>query len=439
VADLGAANLGRAKLNRAGLGGAHLAGANLDGADLGGADLGGANLRGADLRKAYLAEANLGGADLGRADLTGAYLVGADLDSAELGWARLRGADLGGASLRGVYLVAADLCGAKLSRADLGGARLAEANLGGADLVLANLVDANLDGADLTGARLWEAQRGGWSIKGVICRHAFWDREGTEPSDYGGGEFERIFAEKPRIVLRYPGGMSPVDLLALPLVLERLQAEHPGSMLQVRSVQNDAGGASVTITVEDLEDRGTEAFAAEVEAVRGDLLAIQHRLRGEEGLRLAIEAKYEAVVRDVLPMLLERALPKKEFTIGHLAGPVIVEGPAMSRDTYNTGQAGAVGPGARTHDNTFQQVQDDIDLRGLAEELRRLREAMKSEATGTREQDKAVGAVADAEEAAAGGDGPAALRHLKSAGKWALGIAEKIGVAAATEALKRAM
>ena len=54
-------------------------------------------------------------------------------------------------------------------------------------------------------------------------------------------------------MLRYPGGISPVDLLALPLIVERLQADHPDSVLQVRSVQNDAGGATVTITVEDLE------------------------------------------------------------------------------------------------------------------------------------------------------------------------------------------
>src|SRR3712207_5473788 len=82
---------------------------------------------------------------------------------------------------------------------------------------------------------------------------------------------------------------------------------------------------------------------------------------------------------------------------------MIVEGPTMSRDTYNIpGQAGAVGPGARAHGNTFQQVQGGIALPKLAEELGRLRDAMKGEATGTREQDKAIGVVADAEEAAPG-------------------------------------
>jgi hypothetical protein len=64
---------------------------------------------------------------------------------------------------------------------------------------------------------------------------------------------------------------------------------------------------------------------------------------------------------------------------------------------------------------------------------------MKGEATGTREQDKAIGAVADAEEAAARGDGPAALRYLKSAGTWTLKVAEEFGAAVAVEALKKAM
>jgi hypothetical protein len=44
-----------------------------------------------------------------------------------------------------------------------------------------------------------------------------------------------------------------------------------------------------------------------------------------------------------------------------------------------------------------------------------------------------------AEKAAIQGDGLAVLKHLKRAGRWALDVAEKIGVAVAVEALKRAM
>jgi hypothetical protein len=47
--------------------------------------------------------------------------------------------------------------------------------------------------------------------------------------------------------------------------------------------------------------------------------------------------------------------------------------------------------------------------------------------------------VTAVEEATAKGDGPTVLRHLKAAGQWTLGIAEKIGVGLAVEASKRAM
>jgi hypothetical protein len=116
--------------------------------------------------------------------------------------------------------------------------------------------------------------------------------------------------------------------------------------------------------------------------------------------------------------------------------------PETRNQLYNIpGQAGAVGPGAHAHDNTFQQIQAGagIDLPKLAEELGRLRAAMKGAPTDTPEHDEAIGAVAGAEKAAAKGDGSAALQYLKSAGEWTLGIAEKIGVDLAVEALKRAM
>jgi uncharacterized protein YjbI with pentapeptide repeats len=443
-ADLGGSDLRKADFDGAVLGGVRLRGADLRGAKLGGAKLGGVDLGGVDLSEANLGGAVLGGVSLRGADLGGASLRGADLRGADLGGADLGGADFGEADLRETDLHETDLFGVKLGGAKLGGTNLRGASLGGADLRgsdlggadfrEANLVDTCLDHADLTGAKLWETQRAGWSIKDVICRIAFWDREGKEPTEYEEGEFERIFAEKPRIVLRYPGGMSAVDLLALPLIVERLQAEHPQSVLQVRSVQNDAGGASVTITVEDLASRSTEAFGKELIWLRTKLECV---VEERDHLRQRMGAMFSEGISKMAEFL---ALPRQEVHVHHPSGPTAIEGPTMSRDTYNIhGQAGAAGPGARAERNTFQQIQGGIDLPKLAEELGRLRDAMKGESTGAREQDKAIGAVADAEEAAAKGDGPAALRYLKSAGEWTLGIAEKIGVAVATEALKKAM
>jgi len=405
---------------------------NLLAANLIGLNLREANLRNADLSQANLSEANLSEADLSEADLSAANLNGTNLTRANLSKV-----DLSEAKLSGALLHSASLIGANLTSVDL-----SDADLHDADLRQASLIDCRLDGANLTGTKLWETQRGGWSIKGVICQRAFWDRDGKEPTEYEDGVFERIYGEKPRIVLHYAGGMSSVDLTMLPLIVERLQADHPNSAFHIRSVQDEGSGATVTITVDDLAGQSNEAFMQHVEAMRADLATLQQRLQQEERLRLDAEARYRIVIDDVLPMLLNKALQETEIKVGQLTGLHSLERTSVDRDTYNIhGQAGVAGANAHAHDMTFQQVwrPSGIDLPTLAVELEKLHAAMKQETQGTREQDKAIVAVADAEEAAAKGDGQTTLRHLKTAGKWTLGIAEKIGVAIATEAIKKAM
>lgn len=111
-------------------------------------------------------------------------------------------------------------------------------------------------------------------------------------------------------------------------------------------------------------------------------------------------------------------------------------------DKYTIGQAGAVGPGSSSSGNTFnqiwQQYSGQIDLPELARELEKLRTAMRSGAESA-EHDVSIGAVATAQAAAENGDGPGALAHLETAGKWALDVATKIGVGVATAAIKSSM
>ena len=424
----GAWNIWRREVIRPDLKKASLRSATLSGANLSSADLSEADLSEADLRKADLRKANLSGATLIWANLAGADLSGADLNRTNLSKT-----NFSLASLRNANLSGADLSEASLRKAHLGGANLSGVNLSGgdvreADLRGANLIDTQLNYADLTNSRLWEIQRSGWSIKNIICWKVFWDRNGLDSTRYEEGEFERIFAEKPRIVLRYPGGLSTTDLLALPLILERLQGEHPGCVLQVRSIQDDAGGASVTITVDDVADRDVEEFNQEVVRMQTKLECI---VEERDRLQHRLDSIISLGITEIGKLL---ALPRTE-THHH---STVIEGIKMTRDTYNIpGQAGAVGPGAHAYDNTFQQVQGSVNLPRLAEELVQLRKAMKSQSTGTREEDKAIGAVADAEDAATKGDSSGALRYLKPAGTWALEIAEKIGVPLAIEVLKK--
>lgn len=112
-------------------------------------------------------------------------------------------------------------------------------------------------------------------------------------------------------------------------------------------------------------------------------------------------------------------------------------------DQYNvTGQVGAIGPNAKTENNTFnqvlQQAASNIDLSVLATELASLRNSLRQQATEI-EHDQAVACIGAAESAAKKQDGAEALGHLKSAGKWAFDVATKIGTTVAAKAIQTAM
>lgn len=191
-------------------------------------------------------------------------------------------------------------------------------------------MDAQLDGATLSNAKLWGTLRDGWSIKGVICERAYWDREGKIVTEYGPGEFERVFAEKPRIVLKYPDGLRQIDLLMLPLVIERLQAEHPGCKLHVRSIQDEGGGATVTITVDGTANRPPDDFSAEVDEIRTQATTLQTKLLASEEARHRLEGELATFHSQIMPLFREMAMAPK-YTI--------------------TGPAGNVGDDIRARDN----------------------------------------------------------------------------------------
>ena len=112
-------------------------------------------------------------------------------------------------------------------------------------------------------------------------------------------------------------------------------------------------------------------------------------------------------------------------------------------DYYQVGQAGAVGPNAMAIGQNFSQVWSkqagEIDLNLLAQELHKVRDMARTSASGTPDQDVALGELANAEMAAEQGDGPKALSHLARAGQWALRIASEIGVPVAVKAIEAAI
>src|SRR6266478_5860251 len=301
-ASLSKAHLAEAVLSHVDLTGAILSDADLSKADLRRADLSKAllsraHLSGADLSDALLSRADLSGADLRRAHLSGTIGIGAIVSNADLSKVALRTVDLSGADLRKV-----DLSGADLRRAHLRQADLSEAILFGVDFRLANLIETNCNGAILTDARLWESQRAGWSIHGVRCQAASWDRDGRERTLYRPGEFERLYAETTHIVLHYAGGLRPLELMTLPAVMRQIEDRHPGCVLCLHAVQDAPGGATVTLGIGDLGGHTLDELHEQAKQTQvAHRSALQH-----VDMRQAVEHQLAQLQTTLFPLLLAR-------------------------------------------------------------------------------------------------------------------------------------
>jgi uncharacterized protein YjbI with pentapeptide repeats len=368
-ADLRGANLSGTDFSWAHLSEAHLSGADLRGANLSGTDLRGAHLsethlrgallrgtdlRGADLRGAHLGGAHLRGADLSGADLSGAHLSGTDLRGAHLSWANLSGADLGGANLRGTDLIGADLSGADLIGADLIGA-----DLSGADLSMASLIDAQLHKAILTDSCLWETQRAGWSIKGAHCKRVFFDRNSEQATHFAAGEFERLYAEQTKIVLHYEGGINPIEVATLPALIQRLEKSYEGCRLRLQSIQDNAGGATVTIVVDDVGQHGLSSLREAAAQIQ----QLQLMVRENEEAKIQLQAQINLMLEKIFPIMLEGIVSRNTYEI-HTNGPV-----------------GAIGTGSQGRQHNIYSQNDLADIRKLVDSIGEQRASLERSIT----------------------------------------------------------
>ncbi len=113
-----------------------------------------------------------------------------------------------------------------------------------------------------------------------------------------------------------------------------------------------------------------------------------------------------------------------KYHIGRIEGPVGIVG--------DNAQVVQLTQGSK------QPAPTSDNLPKLAEELATLCQAMQKEATESKQR-IAVGRVAEAEEAAKANDASKVEEHLKSAGQWALAVAETIGVPVAIGFLKKSL
>jgi len=302
-------------LNRAVLGDAYLVGAKFEGADLTEAYINGTALAGADLTHANLSMAELSDADLRRAKLGSvnmaqAILIRTNLTEASMSEVNLSGAVMNHSNLTRVYLGRANLFEVDLRSANMRAANLEGANLDRCDLRSANLQFANLDNCSANRIKLWETQRASWSIKGIECERAYWDKDAEQPTDYSNGEFERLYADFATIEFFYQGGVSTFELSTLPAMLHHLALLHEGVNIRLKSIEETGGGAKISINVGDADAETTEKIKADATRVFQSQLA----LRDDQITRLRIEKEYaEAFSDKLVQRMLALAAPQNTF------------------------------------------------------------------------------------------------------------------------------
>jgi len=308
--DLRGANLHLTNLSDAYLRNAKFEGADLTEAYVSDADLAGANLTGANLKMAELSDADLRGAKLTDANMSQAILVRADLSEASLSQVNLSDAVMSHCNLTRAYLGNANLKDADLRSANMRGANLTGANLDKLDLRSANLQFAILENCSADAIRLWETQRAGWTLKGIGCERAYWDKDAEQLTSYTPGEFERLYSDFTTIEFFYQGGVSTFELSTLPAMLRHLAALHEGVNIRLKSIEETGGGAKISISLGDTDAETTEKIKADAMRVFQSQLA----LRDDQITRLRIEKEYaEAFSDKLIQRMLTATAPSNIF------------------------------------------------------------------------------------------------------------------------------
>lgn len=162
-------------------------------------------------------------------------------------------------------------------------------------------------------------------------------------------------------------------------------------------------------------------------AMKNRISFLQHTYAAQKNVIGYYEATLRHISRVDVPIM-----PSQTFYLQSGGSP-------MSQDQYHFRQGGAIGPNASATNfsQLWQESKNEFDLPKLADELQRLRTALRPVAS-TPEHDVVLGAVAEAESAARSGDGAGVLQHLKKAGKWAFDTATAIGVRVAAAAITKA-
>jgi uncharacterized protein YjbI with pentapeptide repeats len=190
-----------------------------------------------------------------------------------------------------------------------------------ADFRRSTLIETKFDRANISASLLWETQRSDWSIRGITCSSASWDRDGSQLDYYETDRFERAFANRHRIFLEYAGGITPIELALLPLAVEEISKAHNRCNVNLKLVEDLGSRSTVVISVLDTKKMEGDRFEEEFVSLRRELTRAQRLISREISRRKEAEMKLEFALGKVIPTILEQAMgSKKTVNIGQVQG-----------------------------------------------------------------------------------------------------------------------
>ncbi|MGA7952708.1 MAG: hypothetical protein WCA07_04220 [Gloeobacterales cyanobacterium] len=167
-----------------------------------------------------------------------------------------------------------------------------------------------------------------------------------------------------------------------------------------------------------------EFLASSLNLQPSDILRVIEPMEDEKELVNSEQSRYVKITSKGIRMIDEEPLFERLNTAG-------------IRDQYNiSGQAGAAGPGAKAEGNTFNQINQDVDIKALAIELEQLSEHLAADARDP-EKEEDIATVVLAKKAAQRGDKVKVLELLSSVGKWVIDAATQTGVSLAAAIIQK--
>ena len=293
--------------------GARFEGVDFTGQDMQALDLRDVSLKGADLSNQYLARSDLSGANLDNCKI-----ANSDLSDINLQNTSLINVDLSSCKLTGTNFYQANLTKTIFSNNTIENSNFEEALLIDCDFRQSMIKSSNFHKADMTGCLLWEVNAIDWILSGVSCHYAYWDKQGKRKTHYGKHGFERIYSDSLTIELPYPFRLSAAEISTLPILIEHLQASQWGTSIRLKSIQDDAGGSLVVLSIDEVSAYNPSELKELLQREANSIMMAQAAMRKDVTLQQALKEEVANIKENFWPRLLELASENEREVVRNL-------------------------------------------------------------------------------------------------------------------------